>query len=72
VAFKESDDQGRSLAADRRRKAKQTVKSGQGDKDDQKRSRKSRKSTKRSADAPASFFFRVQSQCSSESPCVLA
>jgi hypothetical protein len=48
--FKESDDQGRSLASDRRRKAKRTVKSGQGDKGDQKRTAKrgkGRKGTKR-------------------------
>ena len=32
--FKESDDVGRSLSADRRRKAKRKVKSGQGDKGD--------------------------------------
>jgi hypothetical protein len=36
--FKESDDVGRSLAADRRTKAKTTVKSGHGDQGDQKRS----------------------------------
>jgi hypothetical protein len=35
--IKESDDMGRSLAQDRRTKAKKTVKSGQGDKGDQKR-----------------------------------
>ena len=35
--FKESDDAGRSLASDRRQPAKATVKSGQGDKGDQKR-----------------------------------
>lgn len=35
--FKESDDQGRSLAQDVKRKAKTTVKSGQGDRGDQKR-----------------------------------
>jgi hypothetical protein len=35
--FKESDDVGRSLAQDRRRKAKTTVPSGQGDKGDQRR-----------------------------------
>jgi hypothetical protein len=35
--IKESDDVGRSLAADRRKKSKKTVKSGQGDKGDQKR-----------------------------------
>lgn len=35
--FKESDDVGRSLAADRRTEAKTTVKSGQGDRGDQKK-----------------------------------
>ena len=35
--FEESDDVGRSLTADRRRKAKRAVKSGQGDKGDRKR-----------------------------------
>lgn len=35
--FKESDDVGKSLAADRRQKAKTTVKSGDGDRGDQKR-----------------------------------
>jgi hypothetical protein len=35
--FKESDDVGRSLTADRRRKAKTTTKSGQGDRGDRKR-----------------------------------
>lgn len=35
--FEESDDVGRSLAADRRTKAKATVKSGQGDRGDQKK-----------------------------------
>jgi hypothetical protein len=34
--FKESDDVGRSLAADRRTKAKTEVKPGQGDKGDRK------------------------------------
>ncbi len=34
--FKESDDVGKSLAADRRTKAKTKVKSGQGDKGDRK------------------------------------
>ena len=36
--FKESDDQGRSLAQDVKKKAKTKVKSGQGDRGDQKRS----------------------------------
>ena len=35
--FKESDDVGRSLAADRRKKAKTASKSGQGDRGDRKR-----------------------------------
>jgi hypothetical protein len=35
--FKESDDQGKSLAQDRRRKAKTITKSGQGDRGDRKR-----------------------------------
>ena len=36
--FTESDDVGRSLSRDVKKKAKRTVKSGQGDKGDQKRS----------------------------------
>lgn len=35
--FNESDDVGKSLAQDRKRKAKKAVKSGQGDKGDRKR-----------------------------------
>jgi hypothetical protein len=35
--FHEVDEMGRSLAQDRRRKAKTTVKAGQGDRGDQKR-----------------------------------
>jgi hypothetical protein len=35
--FNESDDQGRSLAQDVKHKARTTVKSGQGDRGDQKR-----------------------------------
>ncbi len=35
--FKESDDVGKSLSQDRKRKAKTTVPSGQGDKGDQKK-----------------------------------
>jgi len=35
--FKESDDVGKSLAADRRTKAKTTAKSGEGDRGDQKK-----------------------------------
>jgi len=37
--FKESDDVGRSLAQDRRRTAKKSARSGQGDKGDRKSSR---------------------------------
>jgi hypothetical protein len=35
--FQESDDVGRSLSADRKRKAKKAAKAGQGDKGDRKR-----------------------------------
>jgi hypothetical protein len=35
--FKESDEQGRSLSADQRKKAKTVAKKGEGDKGDQKR-----------------------------------
>jgi hypothetical protein len=35
--FKESDDSGKSLSADRRKKAKKVSKPGQGDKGDRKR-----------------------------------
>ena len=38
--FKAMDEVGRALTADRKQAAKETVKSGQGDKGDQKRSRK--------------------------------
>ena len=44
--FNESDDVGRSLAADRRQKAKKVSKAGQGDKGDRKKSKK-RKSGKK-------------------------
>jgi hypothetical protein len=37
--FKESDDLGRSLSSDRRKKAKRTVKKGEGDRGDQKKKR---------------------------------
>ena len=40
--FKESDDVGRSLAADRRTKAKTVVKSGHGDRGDQKHKAKAK------------------------------
>ncbi|MBA2528312.1 MAG: hypothetical protein H0V18_21380 [Pyrinomonadaceae bacterium] len=46
--FKESDDVGRSLSADRRRKAKTKVKPGYGDQGDQPK-RAAKKSTKKSA-----------------------
>jgi len=38
--IKESDDVGKSLAQDRKKKAKKTVTSGQGDKGDQKKTKK--------------------------------
>ena len=41
--FNESDDVGRSLSQDRKRKAKKAAKPGQGDKGDQKRKTKSRR-----------------------------
>ena len=41
--FKESDDVGRSLGADRRTRARTTAKSGQGDKGDRKVSAKKKK-----------------------------
>ena len=41
--FKESDDVGRSLTSDRRRKAKKVAKSGQGDKGDRRRKATRRK-----------------------------
>ena len=46
-SFKEHDENGRSLAADRRTKAKTVVKKGQGDKGDEERS----SGAKRSVDA---------------------
>jgi hypothetical protein len=46
--FKESDDMGRSLAADRRKPAKRVVKSGEGDRGDQRKTHKRSKSRKRS------------------------
>jgi hypothetical protein len=44
--FKESVDVGKSLAADRRRKAKTTAKPGQGDKGDRKPAAAKKKSSK--------------------------
>jgi hypothetical protein len=47
--FSESDDMGRSLAADRRKKAKRVAKKGEGDKGDQpRRKAKAKKKRKRS------------------------
>ena len=46
--FKESDDVGKSLAADRRRSAKKTVKPGYGDQGDQAK-RATKSSTKKAA-----------------------
>lgn len=46
TSFVESDDVGRSLAADRRRRAKTKVKSGQGDKGDRARPKTKRKAVK--------------------------
>lgn len=43
TSFVESDDVGRSLAADRRRSAKTKVKSGEGDKGDRPRAKTKRK-----------------------------
>ena len=51
--FNESDDVGRSLSQDRKRKAKTVAKKGQGDKGDQKRSSKGRTSSKGRAKAKA-------------------
>jgi hypothetical protein len=47
TSFVESDDVGRSLAADRRKRAKTKAKSGQGDKGD--RARPKTKATKKTA-----------------------
>jgi hypothetical protein len=44
--FKESDDVGKSLAADRRKKAKTSAKSGQGDKGDRKKTGAKNRATK--------------------------
>jgi hypothetical protein len=41
--FKESDDVGRSLSADRRKKAKKVAKKGEGDRGDQKRRKPAKK-----------------------------
>jgi hypothetical protein len=47
--FNESDDVGRSLAADRRRRAKTKAKRGEGDKGDRPRAKTRRKAAKKSA-----------------------
>jgi len=49
--FKESDDVGKSLAADRRKKAKTRAKSGQGDKGDRKKTAARKTTTKTRAKA---------------------
>ena len=49
TSFVESDDVGRSLAADRRQHAKTKVKSGQGDKGDRARPKTKRKAAGKSA-----------------------
>jgi len=46
TSFVESDDVGRSLAADRRKRAKTKVKSGEGDKGDRPRPKTTRKAAK--------------------------
>jgi hypothetical protein len=47
TSFVESDDVGRSLAVDRRRRAKTKVKAGEGDKGDRPRKKRARKAAKR-------------------------
>jgi hypothetical protein len=49
TSFVESDDVGRSLAADRRKRAKTKVKSGEGDKGDRPRPKTKRKAARKSA-----------------------
>lgn len=49
TSFVESDDVGRSLAADRRRRAKTKAESGQGDKGDRARPKAKRKAAKKTA-----------------------
>ncbi len=49
TSFVESDDVGRSLAADRRKRAKTKAKSGQGDKGDRARSKTTRKAARKTA-----------------------
>ena len=54
TSFVESDDVGRSLAADRRTRAKTKVKSGQGDKGDRARPKTKRKAASKSRKKAAS------------------
>jgi hypothetical protein len=49
TSFVESDDVGRSLAADRRTRAKAKAKSGEGDKGDRPRAASARKGARKSA-----------------------
>ena len=49
TSFIESDDVGRSLAADRRKRAKTKTKSGQGDTGDRARPKTKRKAAKKTA-----------------------
>ena len=49
TSFVESDDVGRSLAVDRRKRAKTKVKSGEGDKGDRPRTKAKRKGRTKSA-----------------------
>jgi hypothetical protein len=49
TSFVESDDVGRSLAADRRQRAKTKVKSGEGDKGDRPRAKTRRKAAKKTS-----------------------
>jgi hypothetical protein len=54
TSFVESDDVGRSLAADRRRHAKTKVKSGEGDKGDRPRAKTKRKAASKGRSKSAS------------------
>jgi hypothetical protein len=54
TSFVESDDVGRSLAADRRKRAKTKVKSGQGDKGDRARPKTKRRAASKSRKKTAS------------------
>jgi hypothetical protein len=54
TSFVESDDVGRSLAADRRQRAETKVKSGEGDKGDRPRAKTKRKAAKKTSRETAS------------------